>query len=104
MKPVIEHDQSQDMTSARDPDHQRLRLQGPRLDILDRLASRTLTRVIITKRGKIVGVLLPPDHESDAVKQLHGFMRGSVIVPEGLDLTALIADEVFSAEDGVLHA
>ena len=104
MKPVIEHDQSQDMTSARDPDHQRLRLQGPRLDILDRLASRTLTRVIITKRGKIVGVLLPPDHEPDAVKQLHGFMRGSVIVPEGLDLTAPIADEVFSAEDGVLHA
>jgi hypothetical protein len=37
-------------------------------------------------------------------KQLHGFMRGSVIVPEGLDLTAPIADETFSAEDGMLHA
>ncbi len=31
-------------------------------------------------------------------------MRGSVIVPEGLDLTAPMADEAFSAEDGVLHA
>lgn len=43
-------------------------------------------------------------NEPDAVKQLHGFMRGSVIVPEGLDLTAPMADEAFSAEDGVLHA
>ena len=74
------------------------------LEIFDRLASRTLTRVTITKRRKVVGVLLPPDHAPDAVKQLHGFMRGSVIVPEGLDLTAPIADQPFSAEDGVLHA
>ena len=74
------------------------------LEIFDRLASRTLTRVTITKRGKVVGVLLPPDHEPDAVKQLRGFMRGSVIVPERLDLTAPMADEAFSAEDGVLHA
>ena len=31
------------------------------LGILDRLAVRRLTRVTITKRGKVVAVLTPPD-------------------------------------------
>lgn len=66
-------------------------------DIFDRIASRTLTRVMITERGKIVAILSPPDHEPDTVKQLQGFMHGSVSVREGLDLTAPV-------EDGVLHA
>jgi len=74
------------------------------LDILDHLSSRTLERVTITKRGRVVGVLLPPDSEPDAVRQLHGFMRGSVIVPEGFDLTEPVATESFDAEDGILHA
>jgi prevent-host-death family protein len=74
------------------------------LDILDRLADRTLERVTITKRGRIVGVLLPPDDQPEAIRRLHGFMRGSVVVPEGTDLTAPIADERWNAEDGVLHA
>ena len=74
------------------------------LDILDRLASHTLERVTITKRGRVVGVLLPPDNEADAVRQLHGFMRGSVTVPSDFDLTAPVADEPFDAEDGILHA
>jgi prevent-host-death family protein len=74
------------------------------LEILDRLADRTLERVTITKRGRAVGVLLPPDTEADAVRQLHGFMRGSVQVPPDLDLTEPIADGSFAAEDGTLHS
>ena len=31
-------------------------------------------------------------------------MRGSVVVSEGADLTAPIAHEAFSAEDGLLRA
>jgi hypothetical protein len=34
---------------------------------------------------------------------MFGFMRGSVVVPEGFDLTAPVMDEPLSAERGVLH-
>ena len=62
------------------------------------------TTSITTKPGKIAGVLLAPDHELDAVKQLHGFMRGSVVVPEDVDLKAAIAEEAFATEDGLPQA
>jgi antitoxin (DNA-binding transcriptional repressor) of toxin-antitoxin stability system len=73
------------------------------LDILDRLADRTLERVVITKRGRVVATLLPPDDEAAAVRQVHGFLRGSVTIPPGYDLTAPVADEPFAAERGELH-
>ena len=73
------------------------------LDIFDRLAAHELTRVTITKRGKIVAVLSPPDTPDAAVRQLHGFMRGSVIMPEGFDLTAPVLDESLAADNGLLH-
>ncbi len=74
------------------------------LEILDRLANRTLERVTITKRGRVVGVLLPPDNTSDAVRQLHGFLRGSVMAPADFDLTQPVIDEPLLAEDGSLHS
>jgi prevent-host-death family protein len=73
------------------------------LDILDRLADRTLERVIITKRGRVVATLIPPEDTAAAVRQVHGFMRGSVAIPPGIDLTAPVADEPFAAEHGELH-
>jgi hypothetical protein len=73
------------------------------LEIFDRLADRTLERVTITKRGRVVGVLLPPDSEADAVHRLHGFMRGTVVVPPEIDLTEPISTEAFAAEDGHPH-
>ena len=73
------------------------------LEILDRLADRTLERVTITKRGRVVGVLLPPENQADAVRQLHGFMRGSVTIPSDVDLTEPIVHEAFGAESGSLH-
>jgi prevent-host-death family protein len=57
-------------------------------DILDRLAGRTLERVVITKRGRVVAVLTPPEDPVAAVRQVHGFLRGSVSIPPGFDLTA----------------
>jgi prevent-host-death family protein len=74
------------------------------LEILDRLADRTLERVTITKRGRVVGVLLPPEDNADAVRQLHGFMRGSVAIPPDVDLTEPTTGETFVAGDGILHA
>jgi prevent-host-death family protein len=73
------------------------------LSILDRLAARNLTRVTITKRGKVVAVLTPPDDSERAVRQLHGFLRGSVISSPGFDFTAPVLDEPLSAEDGEVH-
>ena len=73
------------------------------LDILDRIADRTLERVTITKRGRVVGVLIPPDSDADAVRGLHGFMRGSVSIPAGLDLTDPVLADAFDAESGILH-
>src|ERR1039458_6269158 len=63
------------------------------LDILDRLSRRELTRVAITKRGRIVAVLSPPDDDAESVRDLHGCMRGSVLIPDDADLTAPVLDE-----------
>ena len=73
------------------------------LDIFDRLAARSLTRVTVTKRGKIVAILTPPEDSEAAVRQIHGFMRGSVIAPDGFDFTAPALDEPLSADQGELH-
>ncbi len=73
------------------------------LEIFDRLTDRTLEKVTITKRGRPVGVLTAPARTQEAVCDLHGFMRGSVIVPDDVDLTAPIADETWAAEDGIIH-
>ena len=73
------------------------------LDILDRIKSRELERVTITKRGRVVAVLVPPADEVAQVRQIHGFLRGSVIIPDGVDLTEPILDEPFLAEGGDLH-
>ncbi|BAI99040.1 hypothetical protein Sj15T_10380 [Sphingobium sp. TA15] len=73
------------------------------LAILDRLASRDVDQVTITKRGRAVAVLTAPPSTADAVGTLHGFMRGSVSVPRGIDLLAPSLDETLTAEDGKLH-
>jgi prevent-host-death family protein len=73
------------------------------LEILDRIGRRELERVIITKRGTPVAVLAPPPAEAAAVEGLHGFLRGSVVVPTDVDLTAPVAEDTFAAEEGELH-
>lgn len=73
------------------------------LNILDRLASHELDRVTITKRGKAVGVLTAAPPAAEAVTELYGCMRGSVIIPEGFDLTEPVLDEPLDAELGILH-
>ncbi|HVY34333.1 MAG TPA: hypothetical protein VG960_07905 [Caulobacteraceae bacterium] len=72
------------------------------LDILDRLATRELIQVKVTKRGKTVAILNPPDEKDPALPDLHGFMRGSVVIPPDLDLTAPVLDEPLFAALGVL--
>jgi prevent-host-death family protein len=73
------------------------------LDILDRVSRRELERVTVTKRGKVVAIVTPPETEAWRVRQLHGFMRGSVVTHQDIDLTKPILDEPFAAETGKLH-
>jgi len=104
---VILYDQSENMTRKARP--MRAETYGAAdfktncLAILDRLARRDLDQVTITKRGRTVAVLTPLPSSAEAVEMLHGFMRGSVAVPEGVDLLSPILDEPLSASDGKLH-
>lgn len=72
------------------------------LEIFDQLAARKLRRVVITKRGRTVAVLTPPDPQTE-IASLYGFMEGSVIIPEGVDVTAPALDEPLNAEQGRIH-
>jgi len=73
------------------------------LDILKQLDEHKLQRVVITRRGRPVAVLTPPESHADAIDGLHGCMRGSVTIPGDFDLTAPILDERLDAEDGILN-
>lgn len=70
------------------------------LDIFDQLAAHTLDRVVVTKRGRPVAVLTGPPTREAEVEGLFGFMKGSVVIPPDLDLTAPVVDEPLSAEEG----
>jgi hypothetical protein len=72
------------------------------LELFDRLADRKVGRIRVTRRGRVVAVLTPPE-EAPGFDQLYGCMEGTVILPEGLDLTAPIIDEPLFAEQGRIH-
>jgi len=71
------------------------------LEVFDRLAARELDRVVVTKRGRVVGVVTPPDAPSS--KSLFGCMRGTVVIPSGVDLTEPALDDGLDAELGIMH-
>jgi prevent-host-death family protein len=73
------------------------------LHILDRLAGHEVDRVVITKRGRPVAVLLPPEQPADAVRDIYGFMRGSITIASDVDLTSPVLNEPSTAENGDLH-
>ena len=73
------------------------------LEILDRLGAREVDQVIVTKRGQPVAVLTPPPSGDQAVRDIHGFMRGSVVVAPDFDLTEPVSTEAFIADSGELH-
>ena len=53
---------------------------------------------------RVEAVVLPaPPPEPAAVQELHGFLRGSVVMPPGIDLTEPVLDEPFSAAEGEPH-
>ena len=44
----------------------------------------------------------PPNPAEALARRLHGFMKGSVIMPDGFDLTAPVLCETLNADRGVL--
>ena len=70
------------------------------LAVLDRLATRDLERVTVTKRGRPVAVLTPPVADEASVREWLKSMRGSVVIPDGADLTEPAFDGVADAELG----
>lgn len=51
----------------------------------------------------MVVVLTAPPVRSAATERLHGFLRAELQVPERVDLTAAVAEEVFGPARGVPH-
>ena len=64
------------------------------LSVIERVASGKAGRIVLTKRGKPVAALVPC---APARHRLWGAMRGTVFIPEGVDITEPTG-EVWDAE------
>ena len=73
------------------------------LDLMDKLAARKLSRIVVTKHGRPVAVLSPPPTAEEAADALFRFMKGSVVAPEDFDFTAPVLDEPLDAAEGRLR-
>lgn len=73
------------------------------LDLLDQVNDGRIGRLVITKRGRPVAVLSPPTVTEAAIRGFLATMRGTVDLPEGVDLTEPALDEPLDAELGILH-
>lgn len=69
------------------------------LQIFRDLEAHRLDKVIVTRRGKPVAELRP-SQTVGPVPEIWGCMRGSVIIPEGVDLTDPVLEDIPEAESG----
>ncbi len=73
------------------------------LDLMDQLAARKLTRIVVTKRGRPVAVLTPPPTRGEVAEGLFGCLKGRMVAPTDFDFTAPVLDEPLDAAEGILH-
>lgn len=73
------------------------------LDLMDQLAARKLSRIVVTKRGRPVAVLSPPPTREEMAEELFGCLKGRMVAPADFDFTAPVLDEPLDAEEGILH-
>ena len=71
------------------------------LELFDRVASGKLKSVTITKRGKPVAVVVPPQPKGKR-PSLFGAMKGTVNLPPDFDLTQPII-EPFEVDDSLFR-
>ena len=72
------------------------------LDLLDQVSSGALPELEITKRGQVVGRLVPPRKRPACFTEWQDSMRGRVHIPQGFDLTAPVCEDQSEAEFGRL--
>ena len=73
------------------------------LELMNRLAARKLSRIVVTKRGRAVAVLTPPPTREEVAEGLFGCLKGRMVAPAGFDLTAPVLDEPLDAAEGILR-
>ena len=74
------------------------------LGLIDGVDTNKLQRVTIVKRGREVAALVPVKRKGAKRKPFaHSFLKGSVVIPKGLDLTKPIFEGEIDAEKGILH-
>jgi len=73
------------------------------LELMDRLAARKITRIVVTKRGRPVAVLSPPPTPEEAAEGLFGCLKGRMVAPADFDFTEPVLDEPLDAAKGILH-
>jgi prevent-host-death family protein len=61
------------------------------LGLMDQLATRQLTRIVVTKRGRPVAVLSPPPPE-EVAQGLFACLRGRIMAPADFDFTAPVLE------------
>ena len=67
------------------------------LELFKQLEARRYDKVVVTRRGKPIAELRPA---GIAIPDLYGCMKGSVIIPPGVDLTEPVLQEVAEAWSG----
>jgi hypothetical protein len=67
-------------------------------EFLDKFDNGTLHRIEVMRDGKVVAVVLTP-----AGRSLFGYLRGTVTIPDGFDLTAPVFEDTMNAEEGRVH-
>ena len=70
------------------------------LELFDRLSGREIDHIQVTKRGRVVAVVKPPESAAEAIEKLHGWQKGSIRTPPGFDWTAPVLDEAWIDEEG----
>jgi antitoxin (DNA-binding transcriptional repressor) of toxin-antitoxin stability system len=67
------------------------------LTVFKELEARRYEKVVVTRRGRPIAQLTPAVKE---VPDLYGCMKGSVIIPPGVDLTEPVLEDIPEAESG----
>lgn len=69
------------------------------LDVFTRLEDHRLAGVTVTRRGKPVAEMVAPKPTTEQGESLWGCMRGTVIIPPGVDLTEPFFEGEIEAEN-----
>jgi len=67
------------------------------LALFKELEARRYSKVVVTRRGKPIAELAPAGSE---VPDPYGCMKGSVIIPPGVDLTEPVLEDIPETDSG----